>query len=72
MANSALALNALAHVGSDRQPRAGLLSMIIEGIKASRRRQAEQVVANYIQLNGGRLTDDLEREISRKFGDYAG
>ena len=56
MANSALALNALAHVGSDRQPRAGLLSMIIEGIKASRRRQAEQVVANYIQLNGGRLT----------------
>lgn len=72
MANSALALNAMSHVGSARQPRASLLSIIINGLMNARRRQAEQVVANYIQLNGGRLTDDLEREISRKFGDYAG
>ena len=27
-------------------------------------------VAHFIERNGGRLTDDLEREISRKYGQF--
>jgi hypothetical protein len=32
------------------------------------RLRAEAEVARFIDRNGGRITDDLEREISRRFG----
>ena len=35
---------------------------------ASRRAQAEREVARFIEAQGGRLTDEVEREISRRFG----
>ena len=41
-------------------------------IATSRRRKAENAVETYIRNNGGRLTDNLERDISRKFGRMAG
>ena len=43
-----------------------------QGLAASRRRKAESAVEKYIRSNGGRLTDNMEREISRKFGHMAG
>ena len=45
---------------------------MIEALAASRQRRAEQAVERYIAMNGGRLTDNLERDISRKFGRMAG
>ena len=47
-------------------------SRLIGAIAASRRRKAERAVEHYIAMNGGHLTDDLERRISRKFGRMAG
>lgn len=71
MANSALALDAILSAPA-RSSRPSIARILFERFKTARRAEAEQVVARYIQLNGGRLTDDLEREISRKFGDFAG
>jgi hypothetical protein len=38
---------------------------------AARRAQAEREVARFIDSQGGRLTDEVEREISRRFGSPA-
>ena len=35
---------------------------------AAQNRRAEKTVAKFIARNGGELTDDLEREISRRYG----
>ena len=48
------------------------LSRIGDAVTASRRVQAEREIARFIDLNGGQLTDELEREISRRFGGPAG
>ena len=45
---------------------------MIEAVAASRQRKAERAVERFIAQNGGQLTDDLERRISRKFGRMAG
>ena len=45
---------------------------MIEAMAASRQRTAERAVERYIAQNGGQLTDDMERAISRKFGRMAG
>jgi hypothetical protein len=33
----------------------------------SRQREADREIARYIRDNGGRLTDNIEREIERRF-----
>lgn len=35
---------------------------------ASRERAAQREIERFIWMRGGRLTDDLEREIGRRFG----
>lgn len=49
--------------GSSRR-RPSLLTIILRAMMESRQRHAERVVADLIQLRGGRLTDDVERRIS--------
>jgi hypothetical protein len=39
-----------------------------DAIVASRRAQAEREIARFIESRGGRLTEEVEREISRRFG----
>ena len=39
---------------------------MLTSFAASRQRRAESAVERYIAMNGGRLTDNMEREISRK------
>jgi hypothetical protein len=39
---------------------------LFEAIHESRRRQTERDIANFVALRGGRMTDDLEREITRR------
>jgi hypothetical protein len=55
---------ALAHrIGA---PRRGLLRRIFGGIFESREEQAERHAADYIARSGGRLTDEIERQITNR------
>jgi hypothetical protein len=49
-----------------------LLSRFVSAIMESRRRAAEREIERYIMLNGGVLTDRVERDLSRNFGKLAG
>ena len=43
----------------------------LEAIEASRMRAAEREIARFIQLNGGHMTDSMEREIEKRLGRFA-
>jgi hypothetical protein len=45
----------------------GLFSRIYAVIAAARMRQAEREIARYLYGNGGKFTDEAEREIERRF-----
>lgn len=45
----------------------GLISRIYATIAAARMRQAEREIARYLYGNGGKFTDEAEREIERRF-----
>jgi hypothetical protein len=53
---------------AESHPRPGILSRLMAAIVASRRARAEAEIGRFIEAHGGRVTDDLEREISRRFG----
>jgi hypothetical protein len=56
----------------NRLRRGGMIRRFVRALQDSRRRAAEREVERFIHRNGGRLTDELEREISRRFGRIAG
>jgi hypothetical protein len=39
---------------------------VLKAMEESRQKQIEREIANYVALRGGRMTDDLEREITRR------
>jgi hypothetical protein len=45
----------------------GLFSRMYAVIAAARMRQAEREIARYLYGNGGKFTDEAEREIERRF-----
>ena len=45
----------------------GWLARVHAAFMAARLRQAEREIARYIDATGGKLTDDVEREIERRF-----
>lgn len=51
---------------------ASLLARVVAALTASRQRQAEAEVERYVVMNGGVLTDQLERDISRHYGNQVG
>jgi hypothetical protein len=51
---------------------AGLFASILSRFDRSRQRRVDSEVGDFIESHGGQLTDDLERQISRKFGNQAG
>lgn len=56
-------------------PGAGKKSLwrrIFDTLIESRQRTAEREIARYIEAHGGHLTDEVERNISRKFGSVVG
>ena len=53
--------------GATRIARKGLFARLMAGIYEARSRQAEREIAHLIELKGGRLTDDIERQIERRF-----
>ena len=52
--------------------RKDILRRIYAAMIASRQRAAEREIERYIMLHGGKLTDKLERDISRNFGSFPG
>jgi hypothetical protein len=45
-----------------------LFLRFVDAIAASNQRKAEREIARYIRRSGGRLSDDLDREIADRFG----
>jgi hypothetical protein len=52
--------------------RGRIFQRFIKAVRDSRQRAVEREVERFIRNNGGRLTDELEREISRRFGGIVG
>jgi hypothetical protein len=52
--------------------RGRIFQRFINVVRDSRKRAVEREVERFIRNNGGRLTDELEREISRRFGGIVG
>ena len=58
---------------SDPGARRGrIFQRFIKAVRDSRQRAVEREIERFIRNNGGRLTDELEREISRRFGGIVG
>ena len=49
-----------------------LLRRIYDRMIAGQQARADRVIEQYIATRGGVLTDDIEREISRKYGGIVG
>ncbi len=46
--------------------RFGVLRRVFDAVMRSRQRHADQQIAAFLARSGGRLTDDLERELMRR------
>lgn len=51
---------------------AGFFRRLVDRSRAREAAREEGRIARYIEVHGGELTDDLERQISREFGRQAG
>jgi hypothetical protein len=43
------------------------LSRLLDALERASMRQAEREVARYLRANGGKFTDETERDLSRRF-----
>ena len=51
---------------------AGLFKAFFQRLARSCQEANDAAIAEFIESRGGQLTDDLERQISRRFGNHAG
>jgi hypothetical protein len=63
----ALALHHYALPQSPARKSKGLFDRLLNALAASRQREAERAIANYLALSGGKFTDETEREIESRF-----
>ena len=63
--SSALHPRDLPHTKTSSGP--GWLGRVYAAMMAARMRQAEREIALYLNATGGKLTDEAEREIERRF-----
>ena len=56
------------HAGASRH---GILRRIFNAVSASRQRHADLEIAHFIARSGGRLTDDLERQMMARISQAA-
>ncbi|TDR94704.1 hypothetical protein [Enterovirga rhinocerotis] len=54
-------------VSSSATERSGFFARILSAVQEAQTRRAEREIARYIEMRGGRMTDDLERRIERHF-----
>lgn len=50
----------------ERRGPASLLAHLVEAVRAWRRESLEREIGDFIERRGGRITDDLERQISNR------
>ena len=50
-----------------RPPRRGLFRKFVDAVIASQQRRADLAIARFLHDRGGKLNDDAEREIERRF-----
>ena len=51
------------HAGANK---AGVLRRIFDAISEPRQKQADRDIARFLARSGGRLTDDMEREMTQR------
>ena len=66
-ANHALSLRGFALPQSPARKGPGFFAMVLAAMTASRQRQADREIARYMAGRGGKFTDEMEREIERRF-----
>ena len=49
------------------KPKRGFFLHLLDAIEQSNMRRAEREIARYLGTTGGKITDDVEREIERRF-----
>ena len=54
-------------ISQPAERRRSLFRRLLDALIAARMRQAEREIAIYLEGNGGRFTDETEREIERRF-----
>lgn len=50
-----------------RTRKSGFFARALAAMMESRQRQANREIAQYLALTGGKLTDEVEREIERRY-----
>jgi hypothetical protein len=58
--------NFVPYVCGEGPKKRGVLRRIYDAVMRSRQRHADQEIAAFLARSGGRLTDDLERELMRR------
>jgi|EndMetStandDraft_3_1072993.scaffolds.fasta_scaffold1557850_1 hypothetical protein len=61
-----VAIRAVGRQAKAGKPASGLLRRIFEAVRRSRARRANQEIAHHLFASGGRLTDEIEREMMRQ------
>jgi hypothetical protein len=64
---TAIAPRAFAFTQTPARTRPTFWQKLLAAMMASRQRQAEREIARYLRNHGGKLTDETEREIERRF-----
>jgi hypothetical protein len=49
-----------------RSPAAGVLRRLFDAVVEARQKRADREIAGFIARRGGRITDDLEREMTQR------
>ena len=63
----ALTLQDLAIPQSPARKGKGFFTLLLEAMATARQQEAEREIARYVASNGGKFTDETEREIERRF-----
>jgi hypothetical protein len=50
-----------------RAAKRGFWRRVLSALQKSRQRQADREIARYMHLHAGKMTDEIEREIERRF-----
>ncbi len=66
-ASSATTLRDIPLPKSDARKGRGFFARFMAALMVSRQRDAEREIARYIAGSGGKFTDEVEREIERRF-----
>ncbi len=66
-ASSTLAPRQLAFTQTPARSGRGLFSRLLAALMESRQRQTDREIARYLAGTGGKFTDEVEREIERRY-----